>query len=92
MKLLITGIVLCILPILTWFDTSHFVEKLGTTIFFWAIGIPMIITGADRITPGGIWKTKGQGSGDSSGGTEYERHYQYDAKGNVTGYTEVSKK
>jgi len=58
MKLLITGIVFFVLPIITWFDTSHFVEKLGTTLFFWAIGIPMILVGADRITLGGIWSTK----------------------------------
>lgn len=92
MRYLITGIIFVILPILTWFDASlHFVEALGTTLFFWAISIPMILAGADRITPGGIWKTKGQGSGGSSG-TEYERHYNYDAKGNVTGYTEIPKK
>ena len=88
---LIIGIIFIVLPILTWFDTSlHFVEVLGATLFFWAIGIILIIVGADKITPGGIWKTKS--IGDSSGGTEYERHYEYDAKGNLTGYTEVPKK
>ncbi len=57
MKLLVIGIVLCILPILTWFGASHFVEKLATTLFYWIIGIIMILVGADRITPGGIWKS-----------------------------------
>lgn len=89
MKLLITGIALCILPILTWFGAG-FVEAAGTTIFFWVIGIPMILIGADRITPGGIWKTKSIGG--SSGGTEYERHRHYDADGKETGYTDVPKK
>ncbi len=89
---LIIGIVLVVLPILTWFGASiHFVEALGTTLFFWFFGVIFIIAGADKLTTGGIWKTKGQGSGGSSG-TEYERHYNYDAKGNVTGYTEVPKK
>lgn len=90
MGYLITGVIFVVLPILTWFSLG-FVEAAGTTIFFWAIGIPMILVGADKITPGGIWKSKGQGSGGSSG-TEYEKHYNYDAKGNVTGYTEVPKK
>ncbi|MCX6813747.1 MAG: hypothetical protein NT078_00765 [Candidatus Azambacteria bacterium] len=57
MKLLIIGIVLCILPILTWFSLG-FVEAAGTTIFFWVIGIPMILVGADKLTPGGLWTTK----------------------------------
>ena len=91
MGYLITGIVFFVLPIITWFDASHFVEKLGITLFFWAIGIPMILVGADRLTPRGIWKTKGQGSGGSSG-TEYRKIYHYDSKGKETGYTEIPKK
>lgn len=90
MELLITGIVLCILPIITWFSLG-FVEAAGTTIFFWVIGIPMILVGADKLTPEGIWKTKGQGSGGSSG-TEYRKIYHYDSKGKETGYTEIPKK
>lgn len=90
MGYLITGIILFVLPILTWFSL-RFVEAAGTTLFFWIIGIPMILVGVDKMKPEGIWRTKGQGSGGSSG-TEYERHYNYDAKGNVTGYTEVPKK
>ena len=90
MKLLITGIILCVLPILTWFSLG-FVEAAGTTLFFWAIGIPMILVGADRLTPRGIWKTKGQGSGGSSG-AEYRKIYHYDSKGKETGYTEIPKK
>ena len=89
MGLLIAGIILFVLPILTWFG-SGFVEAAGTTIFFWVIGIPMIIAGADKITPGGIWKTKGQGSGGSSG-TEFRKIYHYDSKGKETGYTEIPK-
>jgi len=67
-----------------------FVEAAGATIFFWVIGIVMIIVGADRITPGGIWKTKS--IGDSFGGTEYTKIYHYDSKGKETGYTEIPKK
>jgi len=89
MGLLIAGIILFVLPILTWFG-SGFVEAAGTTIFFWVIGIPMIIAGADKITPGGIWKTKGQGS-DGSSGTEFRKIYHYDSKGKETGYTEIPK-
>jgi len=59
MGYLITGIIFFVLPIITWFGASHFVEKLGATLFFWAIGILMILVGTDRITPEGIWKTKG---------------------------------
>mgnify|MGYP001605454483 CR=1 FL=1 len=57
MGYLITGIILFVLPILTWFG-SGFVEAAGTTIFFWVIGIPMILVGADKLTPGGIWAFK----------------------------------
>lgn len=89
---LVVGIIFVILPILTWFEASlHFVEALGATLFYWAIGILMIISGADKITPGGIWKTKGQGSGGSSG-TEYTRIRHYDSKGKETGYTDIPKK
>jgi len=87
MKLLITGIVLCVLPILTWFSLG-FVEAAGTTLLFWIIGVIMILVGADRITPGGIWKSKGGGSGE---GTEYKRAYHYDERGKETGYTDIPK-
>ena len=89
MKLLIIGILLFVLPILTWFSGEGFVPIAGTTLFFWVIGVPMIITGADRITPGGIWKTKSIGG---SSGTEYRKTYHYDSKGKETGYTEIPKK
>ena len=90
MGYLITGIIAFALPILTWFSLG-FVEAAGTTLFFWVIGILMILVGADRLKPGGIWKTKGQGSGGSSG-TEYRKIYHYDSKGKETGYTEIPKK
>lgn len=89
---LIIGIILVVVPIFTWFDASlHFVEALGTTLFFWIIGAILIIVGADKITPGGIWKTQGQDSGGSSG-TEYTKIYHYDSKGKEIGYTEIPKK
>jgi hypothetical protein len=54
MKLLITGIVIFILPILAWFS-SGFVEAVGTTLFFWAIGISMILVALDRGSSSGLW-------------------------------------
>ncbi len=83
MGLLITGIVFFVLPILTWFG-SGFVEAAGTTLFFWAIGIPMILVGADRITPGGIWAVKKKPSTKPPKG-HFARTYQFDDDGNITG-------
>ena len=83
MKLLITGIVLCILPILTWFS-EPFVPALGTTIVFWIVGIPMIITGADRMKPGGLWAVKKKPSSKHPKG-HYVRTYQFDDDGKVIG-------
>ncbi len=78
-----TGIIVFALPILTWFS-EPFVPALGATLFFWAIGIPMIIIGADRITPGGIWTTKKKPSSKPSKG-HYVRTYQFDDDGKTVG-------
>jgi len=87
MKLLITGIILCVLPILTWFSLG-FVEAAGTTLFFWAIGIPMILVGADRLTPGGIWAIKKKLS--SKPPKEHTaRIYEFNDDGKIIGHKEV---
>ncbi len=64
MRYLIIGIIAFVLPILTWFSLE-FVEAAGTTLFFWIIGIPMILVGADKLTPGGIWVVKKKPSSNS---------------------------
>ncbi len=87
MKFLITGIVLCILPILTWFG-SGFVEALGTTLLFWAIEIPMIIVGSDRITPGGIWAVKKRPSSKPPKGHD-ARVYRFDDNGKIVEHEDV---
>ena len=87
MKLLITGIILCVLPILTWFG-SGFVEAAGTTIFFWVIGIVMIIVGADRITPGGIWTIKKKPSFKPPK-EHTARIYEFNDDGKIIGHKEV---
>jgi len=83
MGFLITGIVLCILPILTWF-LEPFVPALGATLFFWVIGAIMIIVGADRITPGGIWAVKNKPSSKPPKG-HHMRTYQFDDNGKIVG-------
>ena len=88
MGYLITGIVFFVLPIITWFGASHFVEKLGITLFFWAIGIPMILVGADRLTPGGIWAIKKKLS--SKPPKEHTaRIYEFNDDGKIIGHKEV---
>ena len=84
MKLLIMGIVFFVLSILTWFGASHFVGKLGTTIFFWAIGIPMILVGVDRMRPEGLWTTKKKPSTKPPKG-HFARTYQFDDDDKITG-------
>jgi hypothetical protein len=54
MKLLVTGVVIFILPILTWFS-SGFVDAVGTTAFFWVIGLSMIFIALDKRSPNGLW-------------------------------------
>ncbi|MEK7178419.1 MAG: hypothetical protein AAB721_02050 [Patescibacteria group bacterium] len=87
MKLLITGIVFFVLPIITWFS-SGFVEAAGTTIFFWAIGISMILVGADRRKTGGIWAVKKKPSSKPPKGHD-ARVYKFDDDGKITGYKDV---
>ncbi len=84
MEYLITGIIFVVLPIITWFGASHFVEKLGITLFYWVIGIPMILVGADKLTPGGIWTVKKKPSSKPSKG-HYVRTYQFDDDGKTVG-------
>ena len=84
MGYLITGIILFVLPIIAWFGASHFVEKLGTTLFFWAIGIPMILVGIDRMKPEGLWTTKKTPSSKPPKG-HFSRIYQFDDDGKITG-------
>lgn len=89
-KYLVIGGILFALPILTWFNASmHFVEALGTTIFYWFISLLLVLKGLDELLPKGLWWSPG--SSDYSG-REYERHEHYDANGKYTGYTEFPKK
>ena len=83
MKLLITGVGLCILPILTWFSLG-FVEAAGATLFFWPIGVSLILVGADRMKPEGLWATKKKPSSGPPKG-HYVRTYQFDDDGKVVG-------
>lgn len=83
MKYLITGIILFVLPILTWFSLG-FVEAAGTTLFFWIIGIPMILVGVDRMKPKGLWTIKKKSSTKPPKG-HFVRTYQFDDDGNITG-------
>ncbi len=84
MGYLITGITLVVLPIVTWFGASHLVEKLGTTLFFWAIGTPMILVGIDKIKPAGLWAIKKKPSNKPPKG-HFVRTYKFDDDGNITG-------
>lgn len=83
MGYLITGIILFVLPILTWFS-GHFVEALGITLFFWVISIPIILVGADRRKTGGIWAVKKKLSSKPPKG-HFARTYQFDDDGKITG-------
>ncbi len=85
MGLLITGIILVVLPILTWFSLG-FVEAAGTTLFFWAIGVPMVIVGADKMKPEGLWAAEKKPPKPPKG--HFARTYQFDNDGNITGATE----
>ena len=81
------GIILCILPILTWFSLG-FVEAAGTTLFFWSIGIPMILIGADMMKPGGIWVVKKKPSSKPPRGHN-ARVYEFDDDGKMIGHKDV---
>lgn len=87
MRRLIMGIVISILPIFTWFSVD-FVSAVSATLFFWAIGIPLIFIAADRIKPGGIWVLKKKPSTKPPKGHD-ARVYQFDDNGKVIGHKNV---
>ena len=86
---LIIGIILVILPVPYWFGEYHFVEKMGTTMFYWFFGILFIIAGTDKITPGGIWKSGGDSSDSNSDDSEYKTIQHYDQWGENSGYSKI---
>lgn len=84
---LVIGIIFFVLPILTWFSLG-FVEAAGTTLFFWIIGIPMILVGADRLKPEGLWVTKKKLSSKLPKGHK-ARVYEFDDDGKIIGHKDI---
>ena len=87
MGYLIMGIILFVLPILTWFGLG-FVEATIATLFFWIIGIPMILVGTDKMKLEGIWAVKKEPNLKPLKGHD-ARVYHFDDNGKIIGHKDV---